>query len=63
MRARGIVRAKESVFLEHYAQLDLNDDEAVLMALVKHPVLIERPIVVRGDKAVIGRPPENIERL
>jgi len=63
MRARGIVRDKEPVFLENYAQLDLNDDEAVLKALVKHPILIERPIVVRGDRAVIGRPPENIEKL
>jgi len=59
MKAGEIVRRGEEVFKENYAGKTL-DDEQWLEALVAHPILIERPIVVRGDKAVIGRPPERV---
>jgi arsenate reductase len=58
LRPAGVLRAKEPV----YAQLaigerDLSDDELIdLMA--QHPELLQRPIVVRGDRAVLARPPE-----
>jgi arsenate reductase len=43
--------------------LDGADRDTVLDALAANPVLIERPIVVKGDRAVIGRPPENVLAL
>jgi arsenate reductase len=60
---RSIIRSGEA----EYKELALADsslsDEQLLQALVKCPKLIERPIVIKGDKAVIGRPPENVLRL
>ncbi|HEX7154414.1 MAG TPA: type II toxin-antitoxin system prevent-host-death family antitoxin [Thermoanaerobaculia bacterium] len=38
-------------------------DEEVLRAMAEHPILIERPIVVRGGRAVVGRPPESVRDL
>ncbi len=62
MKAGELVRRGEEVFKQHYAGKTLSDDEW-LDALVAHPILIERPIVVRGDKAVIGRPTEKVLEL
>jgi arsenate reductase len=54
-----IVRRGEAEYKE--AGLDRNSsDEAVLEAMLAHPRLIERPIVEYGDRAVLGRPPENV---
>ncbi|HEX8589363.1 arsenate reductase (glutaredoxin) [Pseudomonas sp.] len=58
--ARGLLRTGEDA----YTTLNLADtglsDEQLIAAMAAHPALIERPILVAGDKAVIGRPPENI---
>ncbi|MCP5248879.1 MAG: arsenate reductase (glutaredoxin) [Candidatus Accumulibacter sp.] len=59
MKPAELVRRGEAVFKEHYAGRTVSDDEW-LAALVAHPILIERPIVVRGERAVIGRPPERV---
>ena len=63
MRPRQLLRTSEA----QYKALQLDDpnqtDSALIDAMIKHPQLIERPIVVIGDRAVIGRPPENILAL
>ena len=57
-----LVRKNESIWKEKFKNKDLSDDE-IVNAMIEHPKLIERPIVVSGSKAVIGRPPENIKSL
>ena len=42
---------------------DATPDEEVLRAMAEHPILIERPIVVRGRRAVVGRPPETVREI
>ncbi len=54
-----LIRKGEADFKENFKGKDLSDDEWV-EAMVNYPKLIERPIVVDGDKAVLGRPPENV---
>ena len=55
---RSIMRTGEA----RYKELGLADADrdALLDAMVANPILIERPIVIRGDRAVVGRPPENV---
>ena len=58
---RQMIRAKEPI----YAELGLADAgrHQLLDAMVAHPILIQRPIVIRGDRAVIARPPERLLEL
>jgi arsenate reductase len=55
-----LLRRGESDFKENFKRKVLSDDEWIA-AMVKFPKLIERPIVVKQTKAVLGRPPENIK--
>jgi arsenate reductase len=55
------VRRKETVFAE--LKLADADDEKILDAMAKHPILIERPIVVSDNKARLCRPPEKVEEF
>ena len=62
VRPIAIVRRGEA----EYAALGLSEatpDEEVLRAMAEHPILIERPIVVRGGRAVVGRPPEAVREI
>jgi arsenate reductase len=49
-----LVRQKEKVWMENFKNKSMNDD-AIIKAMVSNPILIERPIVLKGDKAIIGR--------
>ena len=60
---RDILRKSEDEYVK--CNLDnqkLNDDE-IINSIIRFPKLMERPIVVKGDKAIIGRPPENVLKL
>ena len=61
----GLLRRGEAEFKEADDLPDLDDDDALSAWLAVHPKVIERPIVVNaaGDRAVIGRPPENVLEL
>ena len=59
----GFVRKNESDFKENNFSEILNKDEALAEAMEKFPKIMERPIAVQGEKAVIGRPPENVLTL
>ena len=63
MPAHQLLRSGE----DEYSELNLADstldEDALIAAMVAHPRLIERPILIAGDRAVIGRPPENILEL
>lgn len=52
-----LVRRKEKIWTENFKDKQLTDDE-IIQAMISNPILIERPIVVNGDKAVIARPLE-----
>jgi len=57
---RDVIRTGEKI----YKQMELADaglsDTALITAMIGNPILIERPIVINGDRAALGRPPENV---
>lgn len=61
LRPKDVLRTKEEEFTK--LNLDIENDEEVIAAILAHPKILERPIVISGDRAVIGRPPENILKL
>ena len=60
--AVDLVRKGEALFKEKYKGLELNEHEWIRV-MHENPVLMERPVVVKGHKAVIGRPMGNVEEL
>lgn len=57
-----LIRKGEKVFTENYKGKILTDEEWI-DAMVAHPILIERPIIISGDQAVIARPTEKIKEI
>jgi len=60
--ARELMRTKEAIYKELNLADETNED-ILLDAMVAHPKLIERPVVIRGNKAAIGRPIEKVIEL
>ncbi|MEZ4803085.1 MAG: arsenate reductase (glutaredoxin) [Gelidibacter sp.] len=59
IRPIELIRQDETIWKENFQDLDFTDEE-LIEVMVEYPQLIERPIVINGDKAVIGRPPTKI---
>jgi arsenate reductase len=57
-----LIRQKESIWIEKYKGRNLSNTE-IIQAIAEYPILMERPIVIHGSKAVIGRPTENIKKI
>ena len=58
----ALLRRGESVFKELRLSKD-SDIKKIIEVMCQHPILIERPIVIRGDDAALGRPPETVLTL
>ena len=57
-----LVRTNEAIWKSDFKGKELTDND-IVTALSQHPKLMERPIVVKNNKAVVGRPPGNISRI
>lgn len=57
-----LIRKNEKIWKDEYKGKELSDAE-VIKTMIENPKLIERPIVINGDKAVVGRPPETIKEV
>tara|TARA_A100001037_G_scaffold200504_1_gene179301 strand:- start:7 stop:357 length:351 start_codon:yes stop_codon:yes gene_type:complete len=63
LRPKDFVRKIEIDFKDNDLSKSLEDDEKILDAMLLFHKIIERPIVISGEEAVIGRPPENVQKL
>lgn len=62
IKAEELIRKGEEVYKTEFKGKKLNDEDWV-KAMVAYPKLMERPVVISGDKAVIGRPPEKVKDI
>ena len=62
MDALDLVRKNEALWKEEYRDLELGEDE-IILAMIENPRLMERPIILNGDKAVVARPAEKAEEV
>jgi arsenate reductase len=63
LKPRDILRTSEQDYKDNNLKEDDFSDDDLIDYMIKHPKLIERPIVIKGHRAVIGRPPENVLEL
>ena len=63
MKPRELLRKSEAVYKELGLADDRFSDTELIALMIEHPDLIQRPIVERGDRAVLGRPTENVREL
>ena len=63
INASELVRKQEDEYKQAQLHLSTPSEQELLIAMSQYPKLIERPIVVKGEKAIIGRPPENVLSL
>ena len=63
LKPRDILRKGEAIYAELGLQGPNLKDDTLISAMVANPILIERPIVVSGDKAALGRPPEAVLKI
>jgi arsenate reductase len=61
-RPRDVLRTREPAHAVHVAGRDLSDDELIAL-MARHPELVQRPIVMRGDRALLARPVERVLEL
>ncbi len=63
MKPRELLRKSEAVYKELGLADDKFSDSELIALMIEHPDLIQRPIVERGERAVLGRPTENVKEL
>ena len=63
LKPRDILRTSEQDYKDNNLKEDNFSDDDLIDYMIKHPELIERPIVIKGHRAVLGRPPENVLEL
>jgi len=60
---RDLLRTGESAYKENNLKDSNVSDEEIINLMIEYPKLIERPIYVKGSKAIVGRPPENVLKI
>lgn len=63
LKPRDLLRKSEPIYKELGLASDEFSDSELIALMVEHPDLLQRPIVERGDRAVLGRPAENVKEL
>ena len=63
MRPRDLLRTGESAYKENNLKDSNISEEEIINLMTEYPKLIERPIYVKGSKAIVGRPPENVLKI